>query len=109
MKIAVVGASGNAGSRITNELAGRGHASPPSPATPRRSPLCPTSRPRQGDVHGPGRAGALFAGHDVAISSVHFLDSDPVKLIGAARIRRSAAISWSAAPAASKSRPASGW
>ena len=28
---------------------------------------------------------ALFAGHDVAISSVHFLDSDPVRLIGAAR------------------------
>jgi hypothetical protein len=28
---------------------------------------------------------ALFAGHDAAISSVHFLDSDPVRLIGAAR------------------------
>ena len=27
----------------------------------------------------------LLAGHDAAISSVHFLDSDPVKLIGAAR------------------------
>ena len=27
----------------------------------------------------------LLAGHDAAISSVHFLDSDPAKLIGAAR------------------------
>ena len=28
---------------------------------------------------------ALFAGHDAAISSVHFLDSDPARLIAAAR------------------------
>ena len=52
----------------------------------------------------------LLAGHDAAISSVHFLDSDPVKLIGAAReLKASAATSSLAAPAVSRWLPVTGW
>ena len=35
MKIAVIGASGNAGSRIVREIAGRGHAVTAMSATPK--------------------------------------------------------------------------
>ena len=66
--------------------------------------------PTKGDVMDQAGAWpACCAGHDAAISSVHFLASDPVKLIGAARDRRLAATSSSAAPAASKWPRASGW
>jgi putative NADH-flavin reductase len=85
MKIAVIGASGNAGSRIVAELAGRGHA---ITAVARRvekiAPL-PNVTVRQGDVLDQAGLTKLLAGHDVAVSSVHFLDSDPQTLIAAAK------------------------
>ena len=109
MKIAIAGASGRAGSRITAELARRGHRSPPLPAIPTRSNASPNVTAVKGDVLDQAGLARLWSGHDAAVSSVHFTASDPDKLIGAARIRRSADTSWSAAPAASKSPPASGW
>jgi putative NADH-flavin reductase len=39
----------------------------------------------RGDVMDQAGLARLLAGHDVAISSVHFLASDPAKLIGAAK------------------------
>jgi len=85
MKIAVVGASGNAGSRIVKELASRGHSVTAIARHPEKIAVLPNVAPRQGDVMDQAGLARLFAGHDVAISSVHFLDSDPVRLIGAAR------------------------
>jgi putative NADH-flavin reductase len=85
MKIAVVGASGNAGSRIVTELANRGHAVTAIARNPDKIAAQPNVTAKQGDVLDQGGLAALFAGHDAAISSVHFLDSDPAKLIGAAR------------------------
>ena len=41
--------------------------------------------PTEGDVMDQAGLARLLAGHDAAISSVHFLASDPVKLIGAAK------------------------
>jgi hypothetical protein len=85
MKIAVIGASGNAGSRITAELARRGHAVTAIARNPEKIAGRPTSRrPRATCMDQAGLA-RLLAGHDAAISSVHFLASDPVKLIGAAK------------------------
>jgi putative NADH-flavin reductase len=85
MKIAVIGASGNAGSRITKELAGRGHAVTAIARNPARIALQQNVTARAGDVMDQAGLAQLLAGHDVAISSVHFLDSDPAKLIGAAK------------------------
>jgi len=83
MKIAVVGASGNAGSRIVKELASRGHSVTAIARNPEKIAVLPNVTAKQGDVLDQPGLAALFAGHDAAISSVHFLDSDPVRLIGA--------------------------
>jgi putative NADH-flavin reductase len=85
MKIAVAGASGNAGSRISAELARRGHAVTAIARHPERIASQPNVTAKQGDVLDQDALAALWAGHDAAISSVHFLASDPAKLIGAAR------------------------
>ena len=85
MKIAVIGASGNAGSRITKELAGRGHAVTAIARNPGKIAAQQNVTAKAGDVMDQAGLAQLLAGHDVAISSVHFLDSDPAKLIGAAK------------------------
>ena len=85
MKIAVVGASGNAGSRISAELARRGHAVTAIARNPGKIASLANVTAVEGDVLDQAGLAGLLAGHDVAISSVHFLDSDPVRLIGAAR------------------------
>ena len=84
MRIAVVGASGNAGSRITAELARRGHPVTAIARNPEKIAAQANVTAKKGDVLDQAGLAQLLAGHDVAISSVHFLDSDPAKLIGAA-------------------------
>jgi putative NADH-flavin reductase len=85
MKIAVIGASGNAGSRITAELARRGHAVTAIARHPEKIKAGANVTPTQGDLMDQSALTRLLAGHDAAISSVHFLASDPARLIGAAR------------------------
>lgn len=85
MKIAIAGASGRAGSEITRELSRRGHAVTAIARNPERIASLPNVTPTKGDVLDQARLAKLWAGHDVVISSVHFLVSDPVKLIGAAK------------------------
>jgi putative NADH-flavin reductase len=84
MKIAVIGASGNAGSRIVAELARRGHAITAIARSPDRITSQPGVTATRGDVTDQDSLTRLLAGHDVAVSSLHFLDSDPIKLIAAA-------------------------
>jgi putative NADH-flavin reductase len=85
MKIAIVGASGNAGSRITAELARRGHAVTAIARKPEKIASLENVTAKAGDLHDQPSLTRLLAGHDAAISSVHFLDSDPEKLIAAAK------------------------
>ncbi|MGO8911421.1 MAG: NAD(P)-dependent oxidoreductase [Bradyrhizobium sp.] len=85
MKIAVVGASGNAGSRIVAELARRGHTVTAVARHPERIATQPNVVAKQGDALDRTALTQLLAGHDAAISSIHFLASDPDTLIGAAR------------------------
>ena len=85
MKIAVIGASGNAGSRITAELARRGHSVTAIARHPEKIAAQANVTPSGGDVMDQAGLARLLAGHDAAISSVRFLASDPVKLITAAR------------------------
>jgi len=85
MKIAVAGASGRAGARITAELGRRGHAVTAIARNPEKIAAQPNVTPTKGDVLDQAGLTRLWAGHDVAISSVHFLASDAAKLIGAAK------------------------
>ena len=85
MKIAVAGASGRAGSEITRELSRRGHAVTAIARNPEKIAALPNVTPTKGDVLDQAGLAKLWAGHDVAVSSVHFLASDPIKLIGAAK------------------------
>ena len=85
MKIAVAGASGRAGSEIVKELSRRGHDVTAIARNPDRIAALPHVVPTRGDVLDQAGLARLWAGHDVAVSAVHFLASDPRKLIKAAR------------------------
>lgn len=85
MKVALIGATGNAGSRILAELSRRGHEVTAIVRNPEKVPVQPSVTARKGDVSDQGRLSELLAGHDVAVSAVHFTQSDPQKLIQAAR------------------------
>ena len=85
MKIAVICASGNAGARITAELALRGHAVTAIARNPDKIVKLANVIPTQGDAMDEAGLTRLLRGQDAAISSIHFLASDPQKLIGAAK------------------------
>lgn len=85
MKIAVIGATGNAGSRITAELLDRGHAVTGIARHPERLAGRAGLTAAKGDADDPPALARLLAGHDVVISSIHFLASDPEKLIAAVK------------------------
>jgi uncharacterized protein len=85
MKIAIAGASGQAGSRVTAELARRGHQVTAIARNPDKIERLANVTPVKGDVFDQAGLARLWSGHDAAISAVHFTASDPEKLIGAAR------------------------
>ncbi len=88
MKIAIAGASGRAGSRITAELARRGHQITAIARNPDKIERLANVTAVKGDVLDQAGLTRLWSGHDAAVSSVHFTASDPDKLIGAARDSR---------------------
>ena len=81
MNIALIGASGQAGSRILAELAGRGHHVTAIARHPDRIAKGPTITARHGDVVDGDGLAHLLAGHDAVVSAVHFTASDPDILI----------------------------
>ncbi|HZR74615.1 NAD(P)-dependent oxidoreductase [Bradyrhizobium sp.] len=85
MKIAIAGASGRAGSCITAELARRGHHVTGIARNPDKIAKLPNVTAVTGDANDRAGLARLWAGHDAAISSIHFLASDAETLIGAAR------------------------
>src|ERR1700754_2935091 len=85
MKTAVIGASGNAGARITAELSRRGHTVTAIARNPEKIARLANVIPTRGDASDEADLTGLLRGHDVAISSIHFLASDPTRLIGAAK------------------------
>lgn len=84
-KIALVGASGNAGSRILKELSDRGHQVTAIARAPEKIASLPNVLAKKGDVFDQAALSELLKGHDAVISSVHFTASDPLKLIEAVR------------------------
>lgn len=83
--IALIGASGNAGSRILKELSDRGHKVTAIARHPEKIAALPGVIAKQGDVSDKEGLSALLKGHDAVISSVHFLSSDPHILVEAVR------------------------
>lgn len=84
-KIALIGASGNAGSRILKELSDRGHQVTAIARSPEKIASLPNVVAKMGDVFDQAALSELLKGHDAVISSVHFTASDPAKLIEAVR------------------------
>jgi putative NADH-flavin reductase len=83
MKIALIGATGNAGSRILAELSNRGHHVTAIARQPENVPALPGVTSVKADVGDVAGLAAAIKGHDAVISSVHFTASDPHKLIAA--------------------------
>ena len=84
-KIALVGASGQAGSRILKELSDRGHQVTAIARNPEKIAVLPNVTAVMGDVADSAALAAVLAGHDAVVSSVHFTASDPHALIDAVR------------------------
>jgi putative NADH-flavin reductase len=83
--VCLIGATGNAGSRILNELAHRGHQVTAIVRHPDRVPKLGGVVSALGDANQGDVFVKLLAGHDVVVSCVHFLQSDADKLIGSVR------------------------
>ncbi|MFT3763025.1 MAG: NAD(P)-dependent oxidoreductase [Pseudoxanthomonas sp.] len=88
MKIALLGATGNAGSRILDELLARGHAVTAIVRDPGKLAPRPGLSVVDGDANDRERLPARLAGHDAAISAIKFKDADPNLLIDAVRQAR---------------------
>lgn len=85
-KIALIGASGNAGSRILNELSARGHTVTAIARHPDNVKRLAGVTAVKADVQDEGSIAAQLNGHNAVISAVRFLDSDPNTLINAVRM-----------------------
>lgn len=72
MNVAVLGASGHAGSEITRELAARGHRVLAIARKPEAIPHAPGVTPQQGDASDADALAALIRGTDAVISALHF-------------------------------------
>jgi uncharacterized protein len=83
--VALIGASGRAGSAILKELSDRGHKITAIARNPEKIATLPNVNAKKGDaLDGKGLV-TLLKGHDAVISAVHFSGSDPKTLIDAAR------------------------
>jgi putative NADH-flavin reductase len=85
MEVALIGASGQAGSRILAELTRRGHPVTGIARHPGKIAAGPGVSAKKGDVFDRDGLVALLKGHDAVVSSVHFAASDPNILIEAVR------------------------
>lgn len=85
MKVVLLGASGMVGSRILAELSSRGHVVTALARKPDGIAVLPGVTAKAVDAFDGKALAAAYAGHDVAISAVHFLASDADILIGAAK------------------------
>jgi len=85
MRVALIGASGNVGSRILAELVRRGHTVTAIGRTPESIAAGPRVTAVKGDVNEPDALAKVLAGHDAIISAVPFRNTVPDTLIGAVR------------------------
>ena len=84
-QVALIGASGAAGSRIHQELSHRGQAVTGIARHPEKVAALPNTRAVQADVYDAAALAQVLRGHDAVVSAVHFTASDPQALIDAVR------------------------
>jgi len=85
MKIALIGASGNVGSRLVAELSRRGHSVTGIARNASKVAKLPGVTPVARDISDTKPLAETLNGHDVVISAVHFLESNPDQLIAAVK------------------------
>ena len=85
MKIALVAAAGNAGSRILAELASRGHQVTAIVRDPSKVPPQSGVKVVEGDANQPEALARLLAGHDAVVSAAKFTYVKPENLLAAVR------------------------
>jgi uncharacterized protein len=83
MKIALLGVTGNAGSRLLAELLRRGHQVTGIARNPDKISSEPGLTLKRGDVNDEAQLSQLLVGHDAVIHSVMFRSSDPQKVLNA--------------------------
>jgi uncharacterized protein len=88
MKIALVGATGNVGSRLISEVTRRGHHVPAIARHPEKLQGQASVSPVSGDVPNENALPAVLAGHDVVIHSVKFLSTNASKIIAATKVAK---------------------
>src|SRR5882724_1014559 len=88
MRVSLIGATGNAGSRILAELARRAHQVTAIVRHPERVPQLAGVVAKQCDANRTNDLAPLLRDHDVVVSSVHFLHGQADKLIDAVRRSR---------------------
>ncbi|MGO4128531.1 NAD(P)-dependent oxidoreductase [Inquilinus sp. YAF38] len=84
-KLALIGASGNVGSKILAEALSRGHEVTGIVRNPEKLPQHAKLTAKRGDVFDADGLAKLLAGHDAVISSVHYTASDPALLLQAVK------------------------
>jgi uncharacterized protein len=85
MKVALIGASGQGGSRLLAELSHRGDQVTAIARNPEKVAKLPGVTAKRGDVSDKAGLVALLEGHDAVISAVRFSDSDPKLLLDAVK------------------------
>jgi uncharacterized protein len=85
MKIALIGATGNVGSRVLAELVRRGHSVLALVRHPEKVPVQPGVTAKQVDANDLKSLPALLTGADAVVSAVKFKDTDTAGLIQAVR------------------------
>jgi uncharacterized protein len=83
--VALIGASGRAGSAILKELSDRGHKVTGIARNPEKIAALPNVTAKKGDAFDKDGIATLLKGHDAVISAVHFTASDPKTLVEAVR------------------------
>ena len=85
MKIALVGATGNVGTRLISELTRRGHQVTAIARHPEKLRGQASVTPVLGDVQNEKALAAVLAGHDAVIHSVKFLSTNASKIVAATK------------------------
>jgi uncharacterized protein len=91
MKIALIGATGNIGSRVLTELVARGHSVTAIARHPEQAPASPKVTAKKGDATDVAGLAKLLEGHDAVVSSLPFapgLSNDVVAAAKRAGVKR---------------------
>ena len=84
-KIALIGASGNVGTRLLKELLSRDHIVTGIARHPEKIETLDGVTPVKADIQDKEGLSSVLKGHDAVISAVRFADADPKRMVQAVR------------------------